>query len=420
MRFDLLIAGGELLDPASGRHGRFDLGIADGRVAAVEQALPQDAAAEVVDATGLLVTPGLVDLHTHAFPDVTYWGVDADALAPAAGVTTWIDAGSAGAFTIRGFRRFVADRAQVRIKAFLNVSSIGLVAPSWEVASRRYLDEDACLAAVEEHRGDFVIGLKVRIDRFTVGPLGLEPLEVALRLAARAELPLMVHIGHGPPELDPLLGRLRPGDILTHCATAATMAPVVAGRVVPGVREAVERGVVLDVGHGAGAFSFAAAEALLAAGLPPRTISSDVHQHSVNGPMFDLPTCMTKLLALGMPLADVVAAATVEPARAVGLEASLAVGAPADVTLLAREPGPFPIRDVLGERRDAPVRLRAAGAYVSGKRLQPVAVPLPPPWIELTTAQHALRERAARGEAVDPAAELEDVLPLAPLDESDA
>src|SRR3954447_364803 len=419
MRFDLLIAGGELVDPGSGRRGRFDVGIADGRVAAVEETLPREAAAEIVEAEGLLVTPGLVDLHTHAFPDATYWGVAADALAPAAGVTTWIDAGSAGAFTIRGFRRFVAEPARVRIKAFLNVSSIGLVAPSWGGAAPRYLDEGACLDAVEANR-DFVVGLKVRIDRFTVGPLGLEPLEVALRLAARVELPLMVHIGQGPPELGPLLERLRPGDILTHCTTAATMAPVVAGKVVPGVREAVERGVVLDVGHGAGAFSFAAAEALLAAGLPPRTISSDAHQHSVNGPMFDLPTCMTKLLALGMPLADVVGAATVEPARAVGLEASLAVGAPADVTLLAQEPGPFPIRDVLGERRDAPVRLRAAGAFVAGRRLEPVPVPLPPPWIELTPAQRSRRERAARGEAVDPAAELHDVLPLAPLEESDA
>src|SRR3954451_879049 len=103
MRFDLLIAGGELVDPGSGRRGRFDVGIADGRVAAVEETLPREAAAESVEAEGLLVTPGLVDLHTHAFPDVTYWGVDADALAPAAGVTTWIDAGSAGGCPIRGF-----------------------------------------------------------------------------------------------------------------------------------------------------------------------------------------------------------------------------------------------------------------------------------------------------------------------------
>jgi dihydroorotase len=419
MRFDLLIAGGELLDPGTPRRGRRDVGIADGRVVAVEPSLPHDAAAEVVDATGLLVVPGLVDLHTHVFPDVTYWGVDADALAPSAGVTTWVDAGSAGAFTIRGLRRFVVERSRVRIKAFLNVSSIGLVAPSWEVASRRYLDEDACLTAVEANR-DLVVGLKVRIDRYTVGALGLEPLEVALRLAARAELPLMVHIGEGPPPLGELLARLRPGDILTHCTTAASMALVRDGAVVPGVREAVERGVVLDVGHGAGAFSFAAADALLEAGLPPRTISSDAHQHSVNGPMFDLPTCMTKLLALGMELEDVVTAATVAPARIVGADATLAPGAPADVTLLAREPGPFPLRDVLGERRDAPVRLRAAGAFVAGRALEPGPIPLPPPWIELTPAQRALRERAARGERVDAPAELTEVVSLDPLDLSDA
>jgi dihydroorotase len=416
--FDLLIAGGELLDPA-GKQGRFDVGIADGRIAAVEPSLPHDTAAELVDASGLLVVPGLVDLHTHVFPDVTYWGVDADALAPSAGVTTWVDAGSAGAFTIRGLRRFVVEPAQVRIKAFLNVSSIGLVAPSWEVAARRYLDEDACLDAVEANR-DLVVGLKVRIDRYTVGTLGLEPLDVALRLGERAGLPLMVHIGQGPPPLGELLTRLRPGDILTHCTTAASMALVVDGEVVPGVREAVERGIVLDVGHGAGAFSFAAAEALLAAGLPPRTISSDAHQHSINGPMFDLPTCMTKLLALGMPLAEVVAAATTEPALLIGATASLESGAPADVTLLAQEPGPFRIRDVVGEERSAPVRLRAAGAFVDGRALEPRPVPLPPPWIELSPAQRALRERAARGESVDLAAEFQDVVALPELAEPDS
>jgi dihydroorotase len=208
-------------------------------------------------------------------------------------VTTWVDAGSAGAFTVRGFRRFVADPARVRIKAFLNVSSIGLVAPSWEVAARRYLDEEQCLRAVDANR-DFVVGLKVRIDRFTVGGLGLEPLEIALRLAEQAELPLMTHIGQGPPPLAGVLERLRPGDILTHCATAASMSVLdESGEVIPAVRNAVGRGVVLDVGHGSGGFSFRAAEALLAAGLPPRTISTDAHQHSVNGPMFDLPTCLT-------------------------------------------------------------------------------------------------------------------------------
>jgi dihydroorotase len=414
MTFDLLIAGGEL----PGR-GQFDVAIADGKIASVDTRIPHDVAREVVDATGLLVVPGLVDLHAHVFPDVTYWGVDADALAPAAGVTTWVDAGSAGAFTIRGFRRFVVEPARVRIKAFLNVSSIGLVAPSWEVAARRYLDEEQCLRAVEANR-DLVVGLKVRIDRFTVGRLGLEPLEVALRLAGQAELPLMTHIGHGPPALGEVLARLRPGDILTHCATAASMSLVDgSGTVVPGVREAVERGVLLDIGHGSGAFSFRVAEALLAAGLAPRTISSDAHQHSVNGPMFDLPTCMTKLLALGMSLEDVVTAATTEPARLIGAEATLTAGALADVTLLAQEPGPFRITDVTGATREAPLRLRAARTFVGGKELAPAPLPLPPPWIELSEQQRAVRERAARGERVDLPLALDEIRELPPLAEAD-
>jgi dihydroorotase len=187
------------------------------------------------------------------------------------------------------------------------------------------------------------------------------------------------------------------------------------GALVPGVRAAVERGVVLDIGHGSGAFSFRVAESLLAAGLPPRTISSDAHQHSVNGPMFDLPTCMTKLLALGMSLEDVVAAATAEPARLIGSEATLREGAVADITLLAQEPGPFRIADVTGETRIAPVRLRAARSFVGGRELVSVPIPLPPPWIELTAQQRRVRERAAAGETVDLAAELLEVAELPPL-----
>jgi dihydroorotase len=226
----------------------------------------------------------------------------------------------------------------------------------------------------------------------------------------------MTHIGHGPPALADVVSRLREGDILTHCATAASMSVLdESGGVAPIVREAVERGVVLDIGHGSGGFSFAAAEALLAAGLPPRTISTDAHQHSINGPMFDLPTCMTKLLALGMSLEDVVAAVTSEPAALIGTEAALVEGAVADVTLLAREPGPFRVTDVTGAIREAPFRLRAARTYVAGEELLPAPLPLPPPWIELSPHQQAVRERAARGEPVDLVTALDEVVELPPL-----
>ena len=360
--FDLVIAGGRVVGA-----GDVDVGVRDGRIAAIGPALD---GAVVVDAAGLLVTPGLVDLHTHVIPRFTYWGIEADPLAARSGVTTWVDAGSAGAYAIDGLRHDIAARSRVRIRAFLNISSIGLVAPTHELANRAYLDAGLCAEAALRHP-DFVVGIKARIDRFTVGALGLEPLDAALAAAERAELPLMVHIAHGPPEVEQVLEKLRPGDIVTHCATGASMSLVRDGRVLNAALDAVRRGVVLDLGHGVGGFSFAAAEALLEAGAGPAVISSDAHQLSVRGPMYDLPTCLTKLLALGMPLDDVIAAATSTPAALLGEPlGTLTPGAPADIALLALEDGPFPIYDTLDVRRDAPQRLRAVRTFVAGEALE--------------------------------------------------
>jgi dihydroorotase len=351
--------------------GGDDIGVRDGRIAAIGPGLD---GARVVDARGLLVVPGLVDLHTHVLPRFTYWGIDPDPLAARSGVTTWVDAGSAGAYAIDGLREL---QTRVRVRAFLNLSSIGLVARTFELANREYLDEGLCVEMAARHAG-FVVGIKARIDRFTVGDLGLEPLRAALRVAERARLPLMVHIAQGPPEVEAVLDVLRPGDIVTHCATPASMGLV---HRLDAAREAVGRGVVLDLGHGAGGFSFAAARALLEAGIGPAVISSDAHQLSVLGPMYDLPTCMTKLLALGMPLEAVLAAATSTPAALIGERAVLEAGARADLALLALEDGPFELRDVLGERLQAPQRLRAITTFVGGVELAPVPVAPPAPWI---------------------------------------
>jgi dihydroorotase len=392
--FDLVIAGGRVVDPGGAGVLDADVGVRDGLIAAVAPGLR---GGRVVDAAGLLVVPGLVDLHTHVLPRFTYWGVDPDPLAARSGVTTWVDAGSAGAYAIDGL---AGVRCAVRVRAFLNISSIGLVAASYELANRAYLDDGLCAEMAARHAG-FVVGIKARIDRFTVGALGLEPLDAALRAATRAGLPLMVHIAHGPPEVERVLDALRPGDIVTHCATPASMALVRDGRVLDAALRAVARGVVMDLGHGSGGFSFAAAEALLAAGAGPHVISSDAHQLSVNGPMFDLPTCLTKLLALGMSLEETVAAATLRPAALMGFPGTLAVGVPADIALLACDPGPFPVYDVLEERRDAPLRLRAVRTFVAGRELASAPLPAPAPWIGVSEQQAALRAAWARGEPPD-------------------
>jgi dihydroorotase len=408
-RFDLLIRGGEVLDPGAGLEGRLDVAVSGERVAAVDRDIPAESAREVVDATGQLVLPGLVDLHTHVYRGATYWGIDPDRVAWRTGVTTWLDVGSAGAYTLAGFREWIAERVRVRVRALLNISSIGLVAPNWELANLDHLDEDLCRRLVEGNR-DLVLGVKVRMGTPTVGANGLEPLRRARRVAGACELPLMVHIAHGPPAIDEVVELMRPGDVLTHCSTGASMRVVDDdGRVSEAVRRAWEAGVVLDVGHGAGSFSWRSAEALLAAGIAPDVISSDVHAVSVLGPMFDLPTCLAKLLALGMPLRDVVRAATARPTEVLGMAGevgTLQPGAWADVALFRLERGPVPLYDVDLEMREGRELLRNTLTLVGGRRLPPALPEEPPPWVPLTPGQRAWLEEGRLGAAEPPALRL--------------
>ena len=357
----------------------------------------------MLDARGQLVTPGLVDLHTHVYRGATYWGIDADALAWRTGVTTWLDVGSAGAYTIAGFREWIAGPARVRIRALLNISSIGLVAENWELANLGHLDVGLCRTLVDANR-DLVLGVKVRMGSPTVGENGLEPLRRARRAAEETGLPLMVHIAHAPPAIADVLALMRPGDILTHCATGASMRLV---GDLEAARRAREAGVVLDVGHGSGSFSWASAEALLAAGLVPDVISSDAHQLSVQGPMFDLPTCLAKYLALGMALPDVIRAATARPAEVMGLAGeagTLRPGAHADIALWRVERGPLTLYDVDRLARTGDVALRNTLTLVAGRPLPPRAVEPPAPWVELTDAQRAWHREART--APDPHAAL--------------
>src|ERR671917_2468285 len=168
MRFDLLIKGGEVVDPAGNYHGRLDIAVRMGRIAAVDHAIPADAAFEVIDAAGQYVTPGLVDLHSHVYRGVTFWGIDADAVAWRTGVTTFLDVGSAGAFTLQGFRELIAERSAARIHGLLNISSIGLVAETYELANLGYCEPDLCARLVDANR-DLMLGVKARIDTLTVG-----------------------------------------------------------------------------------------------------------------------------------------------------------------------------------------------------------------------------------------------------------
>ena len=367
--YDLLIKGGEVIDPANERYGALDVAVAGGLIVDVAPDLPSEAAIQVVDAHGQIVTPGLVDLHTHCYWGATYWGIEADPVAARTGVTTWLDVGSAGAYSFPGFRRYAVEANRARLFALLNISSIGLIAQTYELSNLDYCDVDLAATMIARNR-DVIRGVKARIDRFTTRGTGLEPLRRARALADRVALPLMVHIATAPPSLEDIAALMRPGDILTHCCTGQDNRLVdEGGDVLPYMRLLWEQGVVLDVGHGSGSFSFATAEAMLQAGVVPDVISSDIHQLAVLGPMYDLPTTLSKFLHLGLPLREVIARATARPARVMGLPdlGTLSVGAPADIALFRLEEGEFTFYDIHMQSRHGTRRLVNTATNVGGE-----------------------------------------------------
>ncbi len=424
MHYDLLIKGGEVIDPAAGYYGRLDVAIDRGHVAAVDAGIPEESAFRVVDAHGSLVLPGLVDFHTHTFHGFSFWGVDPDPIATRTGVTTWNDAGTPGALTIEGFRRHIVDEAAVKVTTYINIANIGLVGENFETANLDYCDVGLLRRAVDRHR-DLVLGIKVRIGTPTVGDTGVESLRLAVRAGEECELPVMVHIAMGPPSIDDVLDLLRPGDICTHSFTGLTMKVVDdEGRLRESARRALGRGVLLDIGHGTGSFAFSTAEALLAQGVRPDTISTDMHQQSVYGPMFDLPTTMTKFLALGMSLPDVVRASTSRPAELLGLEhevGTLRPGARADIGLFTLLEGEFPLYDIAGETRVSRTLLRNTLTILGGRELprrelDPRAFWTQPTWPEaqlvFTGKQQRIHDLGHTPDAMAAAVEQGQVVPV--------
>lgn len=374
---DLVLKGGRVIDPANGRDAVADIGFGDGRVAALGADLPLRGT-ETIDARGLLVVPGLIDLHTHVYWGGTSLGVDAAEIAERSGTTTFVDAGSAGPGNFPGFRRHVIERSELRILPYLNVSFPGIFAFAatvmvGEAADLRLIDPRECVRVIEANR-DLIIGVKVRVGRGAGGASGVAPLDMALEIAEEVGLPVMAHLDNPPPSRLDVLSRLRRGDVITHCFRPFPNAPVRAdGRIREEVLEARRRGVVFDIGHGGGSFGFRTAEMMLEAGFLPDVISSDVHALSVNGPAFDQLVTMSKFLALGVELGKIVEASTAAPARALGRRdlGSHAVGATGDATILELVEGDVEHRDVLGEIRRGRQRLVVRGVVVAGRKWRP-------------------------------------------------
>jgi dihydroorotase len=347
--YDAVLVGGRVIDPASGLDGPATVAISDGAIAGVLAPDAPVAAERTIPVEGLLVVPGLVDLHTHVYWGVSHYGVDADSCCLARGVTTAVDAGSAGAQTFPGFRRYVIEPARARVLAYVHVGVAGMISDRvGELEDVRWASPADAAACAREH-ADIVVGIKVRLGYQMVG---LDP-EPALRLAReaadRAALPLMVHVIDMPRPIGWLLPFLEAGDIVTHCFHGNEGGILdERGRLFPEVVAARERGVVFDIGHGIGSFAWRVARAAVAEDFWPTTISSDIHTYNVDGPVFDQPTTLTKLLHLGMPLVEVVRATTAAPAaamRAADRLGSLGVGREADVTVLELVSGEWRLTD---------------------------------------------------------------------------
>jgi len=378
MTFDLLLRNARVVDPSQGIDGVQDVALKDGKVAAIGPSLSGDAK-DVTDLTGLIVTPGLIDLHTHVYWGGTSLGVDADAFACASAVTTAVDTGSAGPGNYPGFKKHVIEKSTARILVYLHVSFAGIFAFSNTIAVGE--SHDARLMApvdavrVAKSDPDNIIGIKVRIGRHASGPSGIDPLIIALQVADATGLPVMCHIDEPPPSNEAVVDMLRPGDVLTHCFRPFPNSPLNGnGTVKDSVLAARARGVIFDIGHGMGSFGWDTARGMMAQGFPPDVISSDVHTLCINGPAYDLVTTLSKFLPLGMSLPEIIRASTEAPARAVRRPdlGTLRPGSAGDVSVLSLREGSFDLEDTLRETVTVPERIFAEGCVIGGKWFQQV------------------------------------------------
>lgn len=377
MPFDLVLANGRVIDPSQGIDRVTDVAFAGGKVAAIGDNLAADDA-DRRDVSGKIVTPGLIDLHTHVYWGGTSLGVDAEDYARQSAVTTSVDTGSAGPGNFPGFRKHVIEPSAVRILAYLHVSFAGIYAFSnrimvGESHDMRLMAAQDAVEVADANR-DVVVGIKVRIGRHASGDSGIAPLDVALQVSDELGMPMMVHIDEPPPSYEEVVARLRPGDVLTHCFRPFPNAPIDGrGRIKPEVLAARQRGVIFDIGHGMGSFAWKTGRAMLAEGFAPDTISSDVHALCINGPAFDQVTTLSKFLALGMRLGDVIAASTVNAAKALGRPelGTLKPGSPGDASILSLREGRFPLEDSRGVVETVSERIFADGVVVAGRWWHP-------------------------------------------------
>lgn len=360
--YDLLVKGGEVIDPAQDIHDQRDIGISQGKIAALASEIAPSDARKVINAEGKIVTPGLIDLHVHVADGIHPLGAVPDEVGVLSGVTTLCDAGSTGYANFSGLKRYVIPQAQTDVLCFLQVAPTGdAFVP--EICDWHNINPEATLQTIEENR-DIIRGVKLRANGTLVEKLGIEAVRVAKGIATKVGLPLMVHIGIDDGELTPddvmtaytrnLLSLLDSGDIITHCYTPRAGGVIQRdGSVLPELREAMERGVLLDVANARANFTFELARIGLEQGILPHTLSTDITCVSRNArSVLSLLVTMSKFLALGLSLDQVIAMTTINPAMALGEErsrGSLRIGVPADVSILELSEGNFLFFDSIAE-----------------------------------------------------------------------
>jgi dihydroorotase len=379
-KFDLVIKGGEVLDPSQSLRGKRDVGIRWGVVEAVEADIPAARALKTIDAAGKLVTPGLIDLHCHVYPYGSAIGIPADELVQFQGTTTVVSAGDAGVNNLAALRRYIVAQSRARIYAFVHIANNGLSAfPVAELYNIDNAQMEACAMALAENP-DFLIGVKVRMSENVIFKHGLEPLKRGIKACEMCGWParMMVHIGgvETGELMSQILDLLRPGDVLTHAYSGApNMAGVFTnivqgGNLLPAALAAKQRGVIFDVGHGGGSFDFTVAEVAIPGGCRPDTISSDIHVFSGNSPGLPfLPNVMSKFMTMGFSLEEVVAMTTIAPAKIINRApkiGTLQIGAPGDVAIMELVEGPVSFVDTRNNKRDGKAYLKPIQTVING------------------------------------------------------
>ena len=372
MSYDMVIRSGEVIDPSQGLRKVCDVAVTGDRIAAVEESIDPTGVHQVIDARGQLVVPGLIDLHVHVYPHAPL-GLDPDPLCPAGGVTTLLDAGTAGSYNFDAFRRETIDRARTQIFSLVNLSCIGLIAANLgELMDRRYADPDGVIETIGRH-SDVAVGVKIRAGAHIIGDgaQGWANLRDAIKAARESGTWLMVHIGESPFSISELADALSPGDCITHCFKAgSTRVTDDDGKIFDSIRAAAANGIRFDVGHGFGSFHWDIVQDALSDGFEPTTISTDLHMKNIHGPVYDMPTTMSKFLMLGTPIERVIEMSTTTPAKVLNQEGELGtlkVGSVADIAVLEQRSGRFVFTDSYRQQRIGETLLVASATVRRGE-----------------------------------------------------